>query len=121
MAVVGISGETNPPPKVRNERMALGLMYSIAYAQDQYKTNKGNGSYGTLEQLIAADLVSKGMVESSGYKFELTISGDKFEVSAVPLEYGKTGSISYFVDSTRILRGGDRSGASATSSDPPIQ
>jgi len=120
MAVVGISGEANPPPKVQNERMALGLMYTIAYAQEQYKTNKGSGSFGTLEQLIAADMVSKEMIERSGYKFELNISGDTFEVSAVPLEYGKTGSISYFIDSTRVLRGGDRNGASATSSDPPI-
>ncbi len=120
MAVVGISGEANPPPKIRNERMALGLMYSIAHGQEQYKTTKGNGSYGTLEQLIAADLVPKAMVESSGYRIELTVSGDKFEVSAVPLEYGKTGTMSYFIDDTLVLRGGDRNGASATSSDPPI-
>ena len=121
MAVVGISGAANPPPEVRNEQMVLGLMYSIAYAQEQYKTNKGKGSYGTFEELLAMGIFSKEMVESSGYKIELTVSGDNFEVSAVPLEYGKTGTRSYFIDSTRVLRGGDRNGGSATSSDPPIQ
>lgn len=121
MAVVGISGAANPPPEVRNEQMAVGLMYQIAYSEEQYKTNKGNGSFGTLEQLIAADLISKETIESSGYKFELIVGGDKFEVSAVPLEYGKTGTKSYFIDSTRVLRGADRNGASVSSSDPPIQ
>jgi hypothetical protein len=121
MAVVGISGEANPPVTLRNERTAIGVMYMIAHAQEQYKTDKGAGSYGTLEQLIEAELISKEMVESSGYRFELTVTGDKFEVTAVPLEYGKSGNLSFFIDNTRVLRGGDRGGASATNSDPPIQ
>jgi hypothetical protein len=120
MAVAGLSGEANPPPGVRNERMAYGVMYSIANAENQYKADKGAGSYGTLEQLITAELISKEMMESSGYKFELTVSGDKFEVTAVPAEYGKTGIKSMFMDNTMVLRGGDRNGAAATSSDPPI-
>lgn len=119
-AVAGISGEANPPPMVRNERMATGVMYTILNAEEQYKADKGNGSWGTLEQLIAAQLVSKEMIESSGYRFEVTTSGDKFEVSGVPLEYGKTGRLSFFMDERHVLRGGDRAGASATSSDPPI-
>ena len=65
-------------------------------------------------------MVSKEMLEISGYKLEITVSGDKFEVSAVPLEYGKTGTMSYFIDQTHVLRGGDRNGAPATSSDTPI-
>ena len=121
MAVAGISGEVNPPATVQKERMALGLMYSIAGAQQRYKESKGAGSYGTLEQLIAENLVSKEMIENSGYRFELTFSGDNFEVSAAPLEYGKTGKMSYFMDNTRMIRGADRGGAPATASDPPIQ
>lgn len=120
MAVAGISGETNAPAMLPNERMAMGLMYMIAQIEEQYKADKGAGSYGTMEQLIEAQLVSKELIEGSGYRFELTVSGDKFELSAVPLEYGKSGNLSFFIDSTRVLRGGDRGGASATSSDPPI-
>ena len=121
MAVAGISGEVNPPATVQKERMAIGTMYMIASAEHTYKTSKGAGSYGTLEQLIAENLVSKEMIENSGYRFELTFSGDNFEVSAAPLEYGKTGKMSYFMDNTRIIRGADRNGAPATASDPPIQ
>jgi hypothetical protein len=106
MAVAGVSNGTNPTPVQRNEGTAIGLMYMIASLQEQYK--------------IAADLIPKEMVERSGYKFETTLTGDKFEVYAVPVEYGKTGTMSYFIDQTMVLRGADRAGASATSSDPQI-
>jgi hypothetical protein len=120
MAVAGISGETNPPQNIQNERTAIGAMYTIRYAESEYKKKKGNGSYGTLEQLMAEEFVSKETIEKSGYKFELTISGDKFELSAVPVEYGKSGTLSLFIDDKGVLRGADHNGASATASDPPI-
>ena len=120
MAVAGISGESNPPQTLQNERMAIGIMYSILYAEFEYQKKKGNGSFGTLEQLIDAELVSKETIDRSGYKFELTVGGDKFEVSAVPGEYGKGGTLSLFIDNTRTLRAADHNGASATAADPPI-
>ena len=119
MAVAGISGGVNPTPERVNESMAMGVMMMIPHAQESYK--KTSGSYGTLEQLIAAKLISKEMVEGAGYKFEIFVTGDKFEAFGVPTEYGKTGKTSFFVDQTYVLRGADRSGASASSSDPPIQ
>jgi uncharacterized protein DUF3352 len=118
MAVAGISGESNPPPRVQNERTAIGVMYTLAQAEIAYK--KANGTCATLEQLSAANMFPKEMIEKTGYKFDLTVSGDKFELSAVPLEYGKSGNMSLFIDQTFVLRGGDRNGAAATASDPPI-
>lgn len=122
MAIAGISGVGNMPPERRNEGMAAGVMFMIAHGQEEYKKdkNKGAGSYGTLEQLIAAKLLPKEMIETSGYKFEMIVTGDKFEVFGVPVEYGQGGKMSYFIDQTRILRAADHNGASATSSDPPI-
>jgi len=38
----------------------------------------------------------------------------------VPAEYGKSGTLSLFIDHTRVLRGADRGGASAGASDPAI-
>jgi len=118
MAVAGISGETNPPPMLQNEREAIGLMYTIAQAEMAYK--KANGTCATLEQLSAANMFPKETLERVQYKFELTVSGDKFELSAVPSEYGKSGNMSLFIDQTFVLRGGDHNGAAATASDPPI-
>ena len=120
MLVAGISGEVNPPAVVQNERTAIGLMYEIARVEDEYKKKQGGGSCGTLEDLFAAELISKESVERSGYRFEVTVSGDKFEVSAVPLEYGQSGRVSLFLDFTRVLRGGDKNGAPASASDPSI-
>src|SRR5690349_17740896 len=120
MAVAGISGETNPPQNIQNERMAIGMMYTISYAEQQFKKTKGNGTYGTLEQLIAEKMVSKEQVERSGYKFELTVSGDKFELSAVPVEYGRSGTLSLFIDIKGVLRGADHNGAAANVADPPL-
>ena len=120
MAAGGISGEMNPPPDVQKERMVIGLMYMIAGAEDRYKDAKGGNNYGTLEQLFAENLLPKQMLENSGYKFDLILTGDKYEVSAVPVEYGKTGNKSFFMDQSHVLRGGDRGGAAATASDPPI-
>jgi len=118
MAVAGISGETNPPPMLQNEREAIGLMYTIAQPEMAYK--KANGTCATLEQLSAANMFPKETLERVQYKFELTVSGDKFELSAVPSEYGKSGNMSLFIDQTFVLRGGDHNGAAATASDPPI-
>ena len=80
--------------------MAIGVLFSITRAQEEFK--KKNGASGTLEELIAADLVSKDVIEKSGYRFDLTASGDKFELSAIPLEYGKSGKVSMFLDSTGV-------------------
>jgi hypothetical protein len=118
MAVAGISGETNPPQNIQNERIAIALMYTIANAEMQYKSKKG--SCVALDQLITDGTISKHTLENSGYKFELTFTGDKFELSAVPREYGKGGNLSLFIDESIVLRGGDRNGAAATVSDPPI-
>ncbi len=121
MAIAGISGEANPPPSVANERMAIGALYMIANAEGRYKTEKGAGSYATLAQLIAEDMVSREMVENHGYKLDVTFSGNGFEGSAVPMEYGRTGRMSYFVDQTGVVRGGDHGGGPATSADTPIR
>ena len=120
MAVAGISGEVNPPPMLANEKTAIGVLYTISSAQFQYRGGKGNGNFGTLEQLIAEEFVSKELMEESGYRFDVTATGDKFEISAVPVEYGKTGTRSFLIDQTFTLRGGDRNGAPVSTSDPRI-
>jgi len=39
----------------------------------------------------------------------------------VPVEYGKTGKLSFFVDESKVLRGGDHGGGPATVADKPLQ
>ena len=120
MAVTGFSSESNPPPTLVNERAAMGRLHSIAYGQQRYKEELGNGSYATMDQLLETKMVFEDAFQLTGYKIEMTVVGDKFEVTAVPAEYGNSGTNSFFIDQTMVLRGGDRNGAPPTSSDPPI-
>ena len=61
------------------------------------------------------------MLQNYGYKIESTGTGSSYQVTAVPVEYGKTGRLSFFVDETAVLRGGDHGGSPATVGDQPVQ
>jgi len=119
-AIAGIASTENPPPTVKNQRQAMSTLWSIASAQRQYKENK-NGGYGSLEELLAAELVSKDTMDASGYKFEIRLVPEGYEISAVPTEYGKTGKLSFFMThESHTIRGADHGGAPASASDPEI-
>jgi hypothetical protein len=121
MMVAGISADSNQPPMVRNEAMTHGKMLTIASAQETYKSSQGAGRYGSLDELIKEGLISKEQVESPDYKIEITVTGNGFEVSAVPVEYGKTGRLSFFLNESGVLRAGDHAGGPATGADKPVQ
>jgi hypothetical protein len=104
----------------RNEMMAKGLLRSVYSAELTFKSTEGNGGYATLDQLTSASLISKELLEKYGYRVELTVSGEKFTAIAMPLEYGVSGTISYFIDETGNLRGGDHGGGPASVSDEPV-
>jgi hypothetical protein len=80
--------------------------------------------------LIDADL-SAGNKEGYAIRYRIVPPGGnlpeedanqaaKFELAATPIEYGKTGRRSFFLDSGGVLRGADKQGAVATSADPRI-
>src|SRR6266704_1045929 len=99
-------------------RVALSV---IASSETQYSTSKGKGSFATLDQLIAEGSLQKELLQNHGYKIDLTVSGASFEASAVPVEYGATGRLSYFVDESGVIRAADHAGAPATAADKPLQ
>jgi hypothetical protein len=105
-----------------DEMMAESLLRMIAGAEATYQPTTGNGSYGSLDQLAKANLIGpKEMFDHYGYKFEVTPSGDHFEATAIPIEYGKTGKRSFFVDQTGVIRGDDHNGGPANAMDKPAQ
>jgi hypothetical protein len=104
----------------RNEMMAQGFLRSVHSAEMTFKSTEGHRGYATLDELISASLISVEMIEKYGYRIDLTVSGEKFTAIAVPLEYGVSGTISYFIDETGNLRGGDHGGGPASASDQPI-
>ena len=96
-------------------------MHTVASAETTFKATEGNNGYGTLEQLVSAGLLGREMLDKYGYRFDVSASLDKFEITAVPVEYGVTGKLSYFIDESQILRGGDHGGGAATLSDQPLE
>jgi hypothetical protein len=103
-----------------NEGATQSAMHVIGNAQATFQSNQPEGRYGSLDELIKAGLVSSEITQNYGYKFQLKVSGTHYEVTAVPVEYGKTGKLSFFIDETGVLRGDDHAGAPATSADKEL-
>ncbi len=121
MMVASIAGESNQSPLRSNESMARIALSVIASSEAAYRTEKESGNYATLEQLITRGSLSKELLEQHGYRIDLTTSGAGFEATAVPLEYSKTGMLSYFVNESGVIRAADHGGARASVADHPIQ
>ena len=121
MMVASVSSITKTPPPEMNETIAGGVLSLIASIENQYKAGPGKGSYGSMQQLVDAKLLVPEQFDKYGYKFDVTASGDQFEATATPKEYGKSGKKSFFVDKTGVVRGDDHGGAPATVADKPIQ
>jgi hypothetical protein len=104
---------------VADELAAKARLMSIANAEAAYQAE--HGSFGTLDQLMSEGLVgdpSEGKL--ARYRFEVRVTLDGFEATAVPENYGVTGKQSFYLDETRTMRGADKQGKKATSSDPPV-
>jgi hypothetical protein len=107
-------------PSVSNQAMAIYALTSIQSAESRYKEAKGQGSFAPLDVLVREKMLSKYDLERVGYRIDLTASGERFEATAVPTEYGKSGFISFFVDESGVLRAGDHAGQRATVADKPL-
>jgi hypothetical protein len=108
-------------PVLMGETTAFYTLQRIAGAELAYKNEKKKERFGTLEELIAEDLLEKDFLDSLEYKVELNASSDKFEVTATPKTYGKSGRRSFFIDQTEVPRAADRRGERATADDPKVE
>ena len=112
-----------------NERCTILDMRAFYTAQTTYAATIGNGNYGTFSQLYnsgliredLADLIARGYF----YGFQIIYRVPKivpasFKIWARPQQYGTTGTRSFFIDQTGVLRGADHQGQTATENDPPI-
>lgn len=108
-------------PVIMNESMAVYALNRISGAESDYKERKKEGRFGTIEELVAEGMLEKAFFENSEYKFELKVTSDKFEVSATPRSYGKTGRRSFLLDQNGTIRAADHRGEPATADDPVEQ
>jgi len=121
-----------------NEQSAIDNMKTLAEAIETYRKTytrlpDGLAVLGPPPQAPAksekADLIGAELAEGrkDGYSFRYVIVGAnssgapaKYELAAIPIEYGRTGSRSFFRDALGVLHGADRSGAVGSVTDPKI-
>jgi hypothetical protein len=121
MTVASVSSVTKNPPAEMNEAVAAGILQWVASAETQYKAGPGKGSYGSLQQLVDAKLMSTDQFDKYGYRYDVSATGAAFEATATPKEYGKSGKRSFYIDQTGVVRGDDHGGGAATAADKPVQ
>ena len=110
--------------RAANEASALYTLRQVSVAQSEYQTNFGK--YGTLDELAAQNLIDHKLAtgRKNGYKFVIEVTTDEnnlegFAVTAVPLT-STSGTRSFYVDETLIVRGADKTGEPASKLDPPL-
>lgn len=128
-----------------HENEAIQSLRTLASALQDYRQDYGKlpesltalgpappgGVSPEAASMVGADLASG---KKDGYTFRYSQSapsgnltqdeasqGAGFQLAATPDQYGKTGRRSFYLDSTGVLRGADKKGAVATSTDPPVQ
>jgi hypothetical protein len=121
LMVAGVSEGTKQTTAEVNEAIAQSFLRTINSAEATFQATKGNGRYGSLDELVSEGLLSQEAYDKYGYRIELRVSGTGFEATATPVEYGKTGKASFFLDESGVLRGGDHAGGPATIADKPMQ
>jgi hypothetical protein len=121
------------------EHGAIEALIKIADAMEAYRrkflrlpeslANLGppvhEAANGEAAGLLDSDLAT-GL--KNGYAFRYVIVGAstlgapaKYELSATPLQYGRTGQRSFFRDANGVLHGADRRGAIGNETDPKIE
>src|SRR5258708_504933 len=99
----------------RNEVMVRSFIEAFGKAEKAYRTE--HGRFGSLDELKQSFPYDKSLFDGFGYKFDFSISDGKFEATATPVEYGKTGRQSFFVDENSGLCEADHEGRPATAAD----
>ena len=107
-----------------NDVSAIAALQLIRNAEINYISTSGSGKFGTLKQLIDAQLLDASFGDvKNGYKYEVRLrppDNRSYEVLATPTEYGFKGNRSFYMSEDGVLHGADKKGEEANSADPLI-
>ena len=105
------------------EVSAISSVRNIVASQITYSVVVGSGNYAVdLEALKSVGLMDSvpGSGTKNGYAFSISGGADTFTVNASPLDYGFTGSRSFFTDESGVIRY-TREDRPATVEDSPLE
>ncbi len=111
-----------------NERCTIFAVRALHSAQVTYQATVGNGNFGSFSQLYKLGLIRRSLSTgvAHGYNFayqttdQLPGSPASFNLYATPVNYGVSGTRSFYISVDGILRGADKNGQRADENDPPI-
>jgi prepilin-type N-terminal cleavage/methylation domain-containing protein len=100
------------------ETAALASIRTIHTAQVQYSSQYGRFANSLAElgppasgtsSVAAADVIGSDLAlgEKNGYKFTMTGNAGGYQISAVPVTFGTTGSRTFYSDQTMVVREND--------------
>ncbi|HVF89803.1 MAG TPA: hypothetical protein VNH22_07025 [Blastocatellia bacterium] len=112
-----LMAEENRMAMPRNEVSARATLTHINIIQETYHSE--HGGYATFEELEKHYSLSKSDLDKGGYRFDLIVAGGRYQITATPKEYEKTGKLSFYSDETGIIRAGDHGGSAASAQDKP--
>ena len=109
--------------RAANEASAIYSLRTISSAELTYQSQFAK--FGTLQELAANKLIDSnlGSGAKNGYTFTVTLDSENpeaFEVTGVPQTYRSSGTRSFYIDETFIIRGGDNYGGPSTKMDDPL-
>jgi hypothetical protein len=127
-----------------NEAAALESLKKLVAAIESYRNTYTRlpDSLGVLGPVAAGSVASSkgsndkvGLLDAAlsegrkeGYAFRYVVVGAnnlgapaKYELAAIPAEYGRGGTLSYFRDADGVLHAGDHKGTVGSASDPAIK
>jgi hypothetical protein len=109
-----------------NETVAVTSIRLISKAEREFAKRLVRGRYGTLTELAEVGLVDQELADGteSGYRFWLRLKANGgFEALAVPVKYGSvfgTGTRSFYLDESGVLRQAVKGGCEASVTDEVI-
>ena len=109
--------------RAANEGSAINSLRQISEAESWYYQNFEK--YGTLEELAALELIDPrlGSGTKNGYNFTVELTNDEvagFAVVGVPITYRDTGTRSFYVDESSVIRAADSNGGPPSKYDAPL-
>lgn len=111
--------------RAADEASAISVLRTIQSAEQVYQATAGAGRYGSIDDLVRANLMGAEMAsgQRKGYRFVVRAEDTSFEATATPVTYGTTGTgkNSFYVAEDGVIRGADRGGMEATAADPPYE
>jgi hypothetical protein len=95
--------------RVKPEASAIGSVRKLVISQTTYSETIGDGTYAdSLDLLYSSNLIDSVLVSGTkdGYTFTVSTGAgnDTFAIYARPITYGETGTRSFLVDETGLIR-----------------